>query len=214
MYLALQSAHQNTSAGSKYMHLRSMMSEQAVDTKDVGKLLGRMDNLRNKLRNICPDGSVTINNVYISSVISALPEAWSSVTAPLELQHLFTVAQLNNVLRGHIVKLKNCDSHLQQSTSVTTSLAASNTYGSSSKKAKPGTMPRFSSRTPPTAGESPSSCDHCGFWGHLVNRCWTKQIDELRKEIDHLNINNKGKNHHCTAKATAPGSDSDTEDSV
>lgn len=86
MYLALRSAHQNFSAGSRYMHLRSMMSEQATDTDDVSRLLGPMENLCNKLQNVCPEGTVTIDDVYISSVIAALPESWSAVTGPLELQ--------------------------------------------------------------------------------------------------------------------------------
>lgn len=215
MYLALRSAHQNTSAGSKYMHLRSMMAEQAVDTDDVGKLLGQMDNLRQKLRNICPDGNVTIDDVYISSVISALPDSWTAVTAPLELQKSVTVAQLNNVLCGHIIKLKNRDCHLQQPASVAANAAVSNSSNHLTMRNKPSNArSQSSSKSAPTAGSSSSSCGHCGFRGHSIERCRTKQLNDLRKEIEDLKTTSKRNPRHRAAKATAPASDSESGSSV
>lgn len=83
MWRALSSTHQNDSAGGRYMHLRSMMSARAEDDEDVLKLIGSMDIFRQRLLNVCPDGSVSVDDLYVSSLISALPDFSTSVTAPL-----------------------------------------------------------------------------------------------------------------------------------
>lgn len=179
IYLALWLAHQSASAGSQYMCLKWMMSEQATDTKDVGRLLGRMDSLRQRLRNICPDGAVTIADVYISSIISALPELWSVVTNPLELQHTVTVAQLTNMLRSHLFNLKNRETHTHLSSSVTANSANFSKSNNSSGAKHRGKTPRLK-----TQSSSSSTCNHCGFKGHTINTCRTKQFKDLRKYLD------------------------------
>lgn len=107
MWRALLSAHQNNTAGGRYMHLRSMMTTRAGSDEKVKKLIGTMDVIRQRLMNVCPEGNVSIDDLYVSSLISALPESWTSVTTPLELQSVVTAGELKKVLRGHLVKMKN-----------------------------------------------------------------------------------------------------------
>lgn len=89
------------------MHLRSMMTTRAGSDEKVKKLIGTMDVIRQRLMNVCPEGNVSIDDLYVSSLISALPESWTSVTTPLELQSVVTAGELKKVLRGHLVKMKN-----------------------------------------------------------------------------------------------------------
>lgn len=167
MWRALSSAHQNNTAGGRYMYLRSMMTTRAGSDDEVTKLIGTMDVIRQRLLNVCPDGNISINDLYVSSLISALPESWTSVTSPLELQAHVSPGELKRVLRGHIVKLKN-----QETSSSTASVALSAT--TSSKKSK--------SQQPPPRPD----CDYCKRKGHSGTDCHRKQMDEQRREIESL----------------------------
>lgn len=82
-----------------------MMSTKAENDEDVSKLITNTDTIQQHLLNIFPDGTVSVDDFYISSLISALPESWTSVTAPLELQLVVTPLELKRVLRGHIAKI-------------------------------------------------------------------------------------------------------------
>lgn len=124
MWRALSAAHQNTSAGGRFMHLRAMMSARADGDDNVLKLIGTMDVLRQKLLNVCPEGTVSVDDLFVSSLISALPESWTSVTAPLELQATVTPTELKKVLRGHSIKLKNRENPTSSTTSTAMSAAA------------------------------------------------------------------------------------------
>lgn len=98
MWRALSATHQNNTAGGWYMHLRSMMTTHADGDEDISKLITTMDGNRQRLLNVCPEGTVSVDKIFVSSLISALPESWTSVTAPLELQASVTPAKLKKVL--------------------------------------------------------------------------------------------------------------------
>lgn len=55
MCRALESAHQNNTAGGRYMHLRAMMTTRADSDEEVSKLITTMDTLRQHLLNVCPE---------------------------------------------------------------------------------------------------------------------------------------------------------------
>lgn len=107
MWQALSSSHQKNSASGQYMHLQAMLTAHAEGDDDLLKLIGSMDVLCQRLMNVCPEGTVSAKNLYVSSLISAVPESWTSVTAPLELQPSVTPTELKKVLCEHSVKLKN-----------------------------------------------------------------------------------------------------------
>lgn len=184
MWRALTAAHQNNTSGGRYMYLCSMMTMKTDGGDDVSKLITTMDVVRQRLLNVCPEGNVLVDNIYVSSLISALPESWTSVTGPLELQAHITPHELKSVLRGHIVKLKNRDS-----TTITTS--STSLYAS----------------VPPKKGKNKSGsscpeCDYCNYRGHLLDTCHKKQLDDQRKEIDALEKSLKSSTLQKSAKVT------------
>lgn len=195
MWRGLQSAHQNNTAGVQYMYLRSMMTTRVNDDEDVSKLITTMDIIRQRLLNVFPEGTVSVNDIYVSSLISALPETWTSVTAPLELQADVTPAELKKVLRGHVIKLKNQDT----STNTPTSTALSATTSSKKNRSK--------------AGSSRPECDYCNYRGHLSDVCHCKQLDEQKKELDTLKKSLKFSKSSKSAKV-APITDSDSDSSL
>lgn len=143
IWRALLSAHQNSTTRGSYMHLHSMMSQQVLSDNDVSKLIDAMDVLRQQLLNVCPEGTVSFNDLFISSLIPALLDDWTSVTAPLKLQATVTPIELKNVLWGHLNKLKNWESMLVAAWSA----ALSTTFSSKRNK---------SNTTPP-----PPECTYC-----------------------------------------------------
>lgn len=84
-----------------------MMTTRAASDDDFSKLITTMDAMHQQLLNVCPEGTVLVDEIYVSSLISAFPEDWTSVTAPLELQAAVTLVELKSVLQGHLTKLKN-----------------------------------------------------------------------------------------------------------
>lgn len=195
MWRALSATHQNTTASGRYMHLWSMMTLKANSDEDVSKLIGTMDAIRQRLLNICPDRTVSVDDIYISSLISALPEDWNSVTAPLELQAAITPVELKTVLRGHLTKTKNRGA----SSTVSTSTALS--------AAVPVKKGRAQQNTPRP------DCSYCQRKGHLAESCHRKLLDNQRKEINLLKQLMKHHHYSKTAKA-AHLSDLDSDSSI
>lgn len=191
MWRALSAAHQNNTAGGRYMHLRSIMTLRADGDEDVARLITTMDATRQRLMNFSPEGTVSVDDIFVSSLISALPESWTSVTAPLELQASVTPSELKKVLRGHIVKLKNRET----STPTTSSAALSAT--APAKQGKQTHPPR-------------PDCDYCNRRGHSSTVCHQKQMDDQQKEIESLKQSIKSSKHSKSAKvAYVSESDSD-----
>lgn len=194
MWRALSATHQNDTAGGRYMHLRAMMTARVENDDEVIKLIGTMDTFRQRLLNVCPDGTVSVDDLYVSSLISSLPDSWTLVTAPLELQATITPAELKRVLRGHVVKLKNREP--SSSAQSSTSLSAT----TSSKKTRNQNIPR-------------QDCTYCQRKGHSADVCHRKQMDDQRKEIDALKKSIKNSSAAKSAKI-AQLSESDTDDSL
>lgn len=176
------------------MHLRAMMTARAEGDDDVLKLIGTMDVLRQKLMNVCPDGTVSVDDLFVSSLISALPESWTSVTAPLELQPSVTPTELKKVLRGHSVKLKNRETSAPST--VSTAMAAA----SQPKRTKSNSQPK-------------ADCDYCKRRGHMSDVCHQKQMDDQRREIEALKNQMKRSGLTKLAKS-AHVSDSDSDESL
>lgn len=195
MWRALSASHQNNTAGGRYMHLRAMMTTRAENDDDVSKLIVTMDTLRQRLLNVSPDGTVSVDDLYVSSLISALPESWTSVTAPIELQATVSPSELKSVLRGHLIKLKN-----REASSSTLSSSALATSSSSRKPKHPSSAPRH-------------ECNYCKRKGHLADSCHRKLLDDQRKEIDALKQSIKTSKSSKSAKV-AQLSDSDTDSSI
>lgn len=145
--------------------------------------------------NVCPDGSVYVDDIYVSSLISALPETWTLVTAPLELQPTVTPSELKKVLRGHAVKLKNRDT-----SSHTSSTALSTTAPSRKSRVNNNSQPK-------------PDCDYFTRRGHLSDVCHKKQMDDQRREIDSLKDMMKKSKLTELAKL-AHVSDSESDDSL
>lgn len=195
MWRALSTTHQNHTGGGRYMHLRSMMTTRADSDEDLAKLITTMDVLRQRLLNICNKGVVAIDNLFVLSLISALPESWTSVTAPLELQASITPSELKSVLRGHLVKLKN-----HEASAVTTPSTALSTFTAAKKSQNP----------PPSAR---TDCDYCKWRGHQAEDCHRKLLNNQRREIEALKLSGKGSKSSKLAKV-AQVSESDSESSV
>lgn len=194
MWRALSAAHQNNTAGGRYMYLRSMMTMRADGDEDVARLITTMDSTRQRLMNFSPEGTVSVDDIYVSSLISALPESWTSVTAPLEVQASVTPAELKKVFRGRIIKLKNWEKSTPTSSSAALSVTAPTKKGKHTYPPQP-------------------DCDYCNLCGHSSTICHPKHMDDQQKEIEALKQSIKSSKHSKSAKF-AHLSESDSDSSV
>lgn len=76
-----------------------MFPTQAENKTNVPDLITEIAALVQRLWNTSADGKISIDDVYVKSVISALPESWPSVTSTLEPQSQVTRVELKSVLR-------------------------------------------------------------------------------------------------------------------
>lgn len=176
------------------MHLREMMTTRASTNEDVSKLITTMDSIRQQLLNVCPDGTVSVDDIYASSLISALPEDWTSVTAPLELQAAVTPVELKSVLRGHLTKLKNRE--VSQAVSSSTALSTSTSI---KKHRNQSTAPR-------------TECTYCQHKGHLADGCHRKLLNDQKKEIEALKKSMKTKSKSANVAQISDSESADSDD--
>lgn len=177
------------------MHLRAMMTTRATSDEDVSKLIGTMELIQQRLLNVCPDGKVSVDDIYVSSLIYALPEDWVSVTSPLELQAEVTPVEMKAVLRGHLTKLKNQEVSLAVSSSTALSATVAN------KK----------SRNPPLVPPRPE-CTYCQRKGHMSEICHRKLLDDQQTEIYALKQLIQSKSTKSAKIAHLSSSDSSSDD--
>lgn len=178
MISALREAHQNRTAGGKFLYLREMMSARPCENDDLLKYLNQMETLRSALASICTDGRISIDDLYVSAVIIGLPETWAHVTQPLEMQSAITPAQVTNAIKREVVKRKARED-------VVTPPSASAT----SKSAKSSTVSRNNPQ-PSDKGKSRQDrpardkCPHCNLFHGA--RCWRKETEDLKETVKRL----------------------------
>lgn len=177
MISALREAHQNRTAGGKFLYLREMMGTRPLENNDLLKYLNRMETLRAALASICTDGRISIDNLYVSAVIIGLPDTWAQVTQPLEVQSTITPAQVTNAIKREVVKQRaREDIVTPPSASATTKSAKSSSVSQNPQSSNKGK----SRQDQPTSYK----CPHCNlFHGDW---CWQKETEDLKEMVTRL----------------------------
>lgn len=177
MISALREAHQNRTAGGKFLYLREMMSTRPCENDDLLKYLNQMETLRAVLASICTDGRISIDDLYVSAVIIGLPDTWAHVTQPLEMQSTITPAQVTNAIKREVVKRKaREDVVAPPSASAIAKLAKSSNV---SQNPQPSDKGKSKQDRP-----SRDKCPHCNLFHGT--RCWRKETEDLKETAKRL----------------------------
>ncbi|KAG0150785.1 hypothetical protein CROQUDRAFT_713255 [Cronartium quercuum f. sp. fusiforme G11] len=185
IYTALRELHQNHSAGGVYLMIREIMNQAVEDVEEMPAHLSKMALLYQRLSALSVDGKISVNDLYVTALISSLAQSWSHVMQPLEIQYKVTPNSVLTCIHSKIVKYRTRDespSKLVSAPSASQSRRASNTEVSSSvpeKGKNRGSGRRDRSST--SYGRS----DYCKKLH--AGECFRKKRDGLEKTAADLN---------------------------
>lgn len=90
MWNSLETAHHHTSAGTRYHLLRSLMALQVSDDDDIIDHLLNISKLGTRLRKMCRDGKISVDDIKVAALTSSLPSSFAGVTSRYESQDQVT----------------------------------------------------------------------------------------------------------------------------
>lgn len=175
MWEALWSTHQRSTAGTRFYYIRQLMTSQVADESEaIIEHLLEMSRVAGRLRNLCPNGTIKIDNLEIVSLTASLPPSFSSVLSPFERQESARPKDAANAVRDELVTRRNF-SNISVMANAVANQVESKYQNSSNSDKKEGKSKERQPR---------SKCDYCkNFHG---GKCHKKEVDELEKKIEDL----------------------------
>lgn len=175
MWEALWSTHQRSTAGTRFYYIRQLMTSQVADESEaIIKHLLEMSRVAGRLRKLCPNGTIKIDDLEIVSLTASLPPSFSSVLSPFERQESARPKDAANAVRDELVTRRNF-SNISVMANAVANQVESKYQNSSNSDKKEGKSKERQPR---------SKCDYCkNFHG---GKCHKKEVDELEKKIEDL----------------------------
>lgn len=94
-------------SGSHFYLLRTLISMSVIDDEEVSAHIIEISLVGAKLRKLCKNGSISIEDVKTASIIASLPESFTSVTSPFEQREDVQFDELSRAVKGNDVTRKN-----------------------------------------------------------------------------------------------------------
>lgn len=138
-----------------------------------------------RLKKLCQNGMILVEDIQTASLIASLPETFSSVTSPFEQREDARFDEVSISVKGYVVMKKNRQHQTSAATSSTANSVRNNNHESkhdSSKfkgKRKKKTNTKSSS---PIAGP----CTFCKGKYHDVSTCLQKKNKDLNNKLDSI----------------------------
>lgn len=110
MWKALSGAHHHVSAGSRYSILRLIMNLKVSDEDNIIDHLMNINRLGTRLRKLCKDGKISIEDIEVASLTSSLPSSFSGITSRYESLDVVTFKTISDVVREEVLNRKNRNS--------------------------------------------------------------------------------------------------------
>lgn len=220
MWTALSGAHHHISAGSRYYLLRSIMNLKASDDDDIVDHLMNINRLGSRLRKLCKDGKISIEDIEVASLTSSLPQSYSGVTSRYESLDTVTFKMISDAVREEVLNRKNRNTTASISSTAhiarrhyQTSLTSSSNPMSFTRHRTQDQRSRPSSTTQQIATSQPT-CTHCGSFRHRAETCLSKKLANQNNRIDELvkQLAKPGKAKKATEEVTAVDTGSDLSD--
>lgn len=200
MWELLRSTHQRSTAGTRFYYIRQLMTSQVADNHEaITKHLIEMSRVAGRLRKLCPQGTISIDDLEIASMTASLPSSLSVVLSPFKHQDEARPKDAANAVRDELITWKN-RANLQSVSSASASRVEGKSKTYSQTERKDGEGKEKSART---------RCDYCrNFHG---GKCHSREMDELKKEMNELKSGKGGKSQMAVDDSNDTTSDySDT----
>lgn len=172
-----------------------MTSQVADDPEAIVEHLLEMSRVAGRLRKLCPNGTIKIDDLEIASLTASLPLTFSSVLSQFERQDSARPKDAANAVRDELVTRKNQSNITVMANAVANRVQSKPQYNSNSEK-KDGKGKERPAR---------SKCEYCkNFHG---GKCHKKEVDELEKKIEELKTNKVGKSQMAVEDSEGTNSD-------
>lgn len=107
MWHRLKSAHLHESSGSRYFLLRSLMAKEADSSDNIPSLILEIQSLGVKLKKLCKIGMISVEDIQVASLTSALPDSFAGVTSSFKQQEVVKFADVAKAINSHVLNRKN-----------------------------------------------------------------------------------------------------------
>lgn len=192
MWNALKGRHQHISAGSRFFHLRTLMSMSVSNNEDISSHIIEIGTVGACLCKRCKNGLILVDDTEKASLIASLPESFTAVTSPFEKREDVSFSEVCVAVKGHVVTRKN---RANQTAAVFTSSTAnisksnsdkarSNQDTSSEYKGKNKIGQRLQQTDSGSSGPGP--CTYCKGLYHDVSTCLQKKNEEVNKKLENI----------------------------
>lgn len=189
MWTSLSNAHHHVSAGSRYSLLRSIMNLKVSDEDDIIDHLMNVNRLGTRLRKLCKDGKITIEDIEVASLTSSLPQSFSGVTSRYESLETVTFKTISDAVQEEVLNQKNRNvpvfinstAHSARRYEHNNSHRPRNFDNTRSFDNRP----KLSTSTQQVLTTQPT-CTHCGSFRHRVETCLSKNLADQNSRIDAL----------------------------
>lgn len=81
MWNRLKSAHLHESSGLRYFLLQSLMAKDADSSEDIPSLILEIQSLGVKLKKLCKNSQILIEDIQVASLTSALPDSFAGIAS-------------------------------------------------------------------------------------------------------------------------------------
>lgn len=83
------------------------MAMSVTDDDDISSHIIEIGTLGSRLRKLCKNGMISIEDVRTASLTASLPKSFTSVTSPFEQREDAKLEDVSKAVKGHIVTRKN-----------------------------------------------------------------------------------------------------------
>lgn len=207
MWEALKSTHQRSTAGTRFFYIRELMGSRVEDESDaIIQHLISVSKTAGRLRKLCVDGMISIDDLEIASLTASLPSSFAAVLGPFERQELSRPKDAANAVRDELITRRNRE-HLGVNVSSSANRVKTQ-HGNNSNTSNSSSPRDYQHKDRSSAGRQ--KCDYCqNFHG---GKCHKREIDELQKQITDLRIKAPAKSQ--VAIEDSDDTPSDYSDSV
>lgn len=181
MWRCLEAAHHHTSAGTQYHLLRSLMGLRIGEEDDIIDHLLNISKLGTRLRKMCKDSKISVDDIEVAALTSSLPSSFSGVTSRYETQDTVSYKSISDAVREEVLNRKD--------RAPVPSIVVPSSANAASSQSKPWARSNPSSSKPtypPSQSDRPPPCPHCGSKRHDINNCLTKKISDQGDQISRL----------------------------
>lgn len=163
------------------------MSMSVTNDDDVSSHIIEIGSIGARLRKLCKNRLISVEDIQTASLIVSLPESFTSVTSPFEQREDARFDDVSKAIKGLVFTRKNRAKQSSAATSSTANAATTNTSNSQSNTSRlKGKGKKRSDKSSADTYQGPGPCTHCKGKYHDMSKCLQKKSEDLNNKLENL----------------------------